>query len=278
MFCNKCGKPTADDDLFCRFCGNRLSVVNQEKNCGFDPLFDKIFSENESTQKIELDNGFTVYQSKSKQKFDVNKCSVCGGTMLTKTGLFNYMCEYCGSKFTVNENNDIIDSKLTQAEILDVFQKAAHLENSGQYVDELQLFLKHQSQASDNVLFLVKLGRAYRHCGMYDKAIEVYKNAISVDPSFGSSYANIGAVYIFTGQYRLAEENLLKGLKLMSANTTRNTKSDFAVVHSNLALAVGHQGRKQEAKRYLEIAEKQYGYPNGARVRELIGIKKGLFR
>lgn len=277
MFCNKCGKPTADEDLFCRFCGNKLSAVNKEKACDSDSVFDKFFSENEKTQKTELDNGWTIYQSKNKQKFDVNKCSVCGGAMLTKTGLFDFMCEYCGSKFTVNEKNEIIDSKLTEAEILDVFSKAAQYENKGQYLEELQLFLKHQSQASDNLLYLVKLGRAYRHCGMCDKAIEVYNTVLSRDPSFGSVYGNIGAVYIYTNQYALAEKSLLKGLKLMKENSTRYTKSDFAVAHSNLAIAVGKQGRKSEAKKYLEIAEKQYGYTNGANVRSLIGIKKGLF-
>ena len=56
MFCNKCGKPTADEDLFCRFCGNKLSAVNKEKACDSDSVFDKFFSENEKTQKTELDN------------------------------------------------------------------------------------------------------------------------------------------------------------------------------------------------------------------------------
>ena len=261
MFCNKCGKPTGANDFFCKYCGNELELPNVSSS-----FQTTAFSENNSQS------------TEKKQKFNKDKCDICGSTVLSKIGSFDYMCEYCGSKFTVDEKNEIVDSKLTEAEILDVFLKAAEYENNGQHIEELQLFLEHRSQASDNPLYLNKLGRAYRHCEMYDKALEMYNIVLQLDPTFGSAYTNIGAVYICTGQYKLAEENLLKGLKLMKANSVRNTQNDFAVAHSNLALAVGYQNRTKEAKRYLEIAEKQYGYPNGARVRELIGIKKGLFR
>ena len=257
MFCNKCGKPTADTDVFCRYCGNKLADVNNDAS-----------AHDAQSQESE---------SAVKQKFDRNRCSVCGGNALIKIGLTDYCCDFCGSKFTVNERDEVVDSKLTESEILDVYVKANKFASLECYVDELKLYLDHLSQASDNPLFLVKLGRAYRHCDMYDKAIEVYNTVIAIDPTYGAAYTNIGAVYIFTKQYQLAEQNILKGIEVMSRDRLRFTNDDIGVAYSNLALCVGYQGRKKEAVKFLGIAEKEYGYKNGANVRNILGIKKGLF-
>ena len=62
----------------------------------------------------------------------------------------------------------------------------------------------------------------------------------------------------------------------MNQNRNEYTQSDYAIAHSNCAVALGKLGRKDEAKKLLKIAEAN-GYPNGDKVRQLIGIKKGLF-
>ncbi len=257
MFCNKCGKPTADTDAFCRYCGNKLSNLSNYTDASVS-----------QPQEVE---------STAKPQFDRNKCSVCGGNELIKVGLTDYCCDFCGSKFTVNENNEVVDSKLTESELLDVYVKANKFASLEFYVEELQLYLEHLSKASDNPLFLVKLGRAYRHCDMYDKAIEVYNTVIAIDPTYGAAYTNIGAVYIFTKQYKYAEENIRKGIAVMCADRLRFTNDDIGVAYSNLALSVGYQGRKKDAVKFLAIAEKEYDYKNGDKVRNILGIKKGLF-
>ena len=62
----------------------------------------------------------------------------------------------------------------------------------------------------------------------------------------------------------------------MNMNRAEYSNDDYAVAHSNLAIAIGMQGDKESAEQYLKIAE-QNGYENGRKARKMIGIKKGLF-
>ena len=241
MFCKECGNKIIDGSLFCNKCGTKVGENN-------NPPVEKVF---------------------------LNRCESCGAN-LKRLSANHYLCEYCGSEYYTNNENIIMSHKITEKEIMDVFYKAAELEKKNKFWDELQCLLSIVDKASDNVLFLVKLGRAYRRNNMLQKALECYEKARILNSEFASIYSNIGAVYILTKQYELAQASCQRAVELMNRNRAEYTNDDYAVAHSNLAIAVGMQGQKENAKKYLKIAE-QNGYQNGAAVRKMVGIKKGLF-
>lgn len=247
MFCKKCGNQIDDDSVFCNKCGT----------------------------KVAEEKAPTAEKASSAEKIFTNQCESCGAK-LTKLSDNHYLCEYCGSEYFTNSENKVTSNKITEKEILDTFYRAAELENKNQFWDELQYLLSIEDKASDNVLYLVKLGRAYRRNNMFQKALDCYEKAKKLNPEFASIYTNTGAVYILTKQYALAQEPCMKAVELMNKNRSQYTNNDYAVAHSNLALAVGMQGNKVAAKKYLQIAEAN-GYQNGATVRKMVGIRKGLF-
>lgn len=242
MFCPECGTKVDDSAKFCVKCGTKLKGAVQEQK----PL-------------IKL----------------TNHCETCGAN-LKKLSEGHYLCDYCGSEYFTNEKGEVADAKITEKEILDAMYRAAEFERKNQFWDELQCLLSASEQAPDNTLLLAKLGRAYRRNNMHAKAVACYEKAIEINPDFGSPYSNLGAVYVLNGQYKKAEECCKKGVALMNANRIDYTNDDYAVAYSNYAIAVGKQGRKEEAKRLLKIAESN-GYKNGDAARKMIGIKKGLF-
>lgn len=241
MFCSKCGCELNSNDVFCSKCGNK---VYEEKKTDDTP------------------------------KFISNNCGNCGAA-LKKLTQSRYLCEYCGSEFFTS-NNTIVKSKISEQEIVDVFFRAAKLELENKFYEELQCLLSISEKASDNATALVKIGRAYRRNNMLDKAVEYYERAIDLNSVYANAYCNLGAVFIFTEEFVKAEKQLRKAIKLMNENRSSYSQDDYAVAHSNCAIAVGKQGRIDEAKELLKIAEAN-GYSNGNTVRKMIGIKKSLF-
>lgn len=241
MFCSKCGNQVGEDAAFCSKCGAKI-IVNAEVQ------ETKLFS---------------------------NTCDSCGAK-LKRVADNHYICEYCGSEYHTNDQNEVASRKLTEKELLDVFYKAAEFDGKEKYWEELQCLLAVEETASDNVLYMVKLGRAYRRNTMYAKALECYEKAQKLNPEYASIYSNIGAVYIATKQYEKALAPCQKAVGLMNKYRAENTDSDYAVAHSNLALAYGYLGQKDRAKEFLRIAEAN-GYKNGNAIRKMVGIRKGLF-
>lgn len=241
MFCRECGNKIAEGSLFCNKCGAKI-VKNSKSS------IEKVFS---------------------------IKCESCGAR-LKRLSVNHYMCEYCGSEYYTNDDNIITSQKITEKELLNVFYKAAEFANKNKFWDELQCLLSITDKASDNVLFLVKLGRAYRRNNAYQKALECYENAKKLNSEYANIYCNIGAIYVHTKQYQQAQTACQRAVELMNINRAEYSNDDYAVAHSNLAIAVGLQGQKENAKKYLRIAE-QNGYKNGATVRKIVGIKRGLF-
>ncbi|MBE6626061.1 MAG: tetratricopeptide repeat protein [Ruminococcaceae bacterium] len=240
MFCKKCGKSINENDSFCSFCGERVVIVNQQTH----------------------------------KKF-TNKCESCGAVCKQFTPS-HFVCEYCGSEYHLSNDNEISNTKITEIEILKVFRKAAEFEVREKYWEELQCLLEITDRAHDNSTFWVKLGRAYRRNSLHSEAIRCYEEAKRVNPNNAAIFTNIGAVYIVTKQYDVAEPICKTAVEMMNKNRLAYTNDDYAVAHSNLAIAIGMQGRKEEAKQCLKIAEIN-GYKNGNTVRKMIGIKKGLF-
>lgn len=241
MFCEKCGAKISENAKFCSSCGEKV----QSKG------------------------------SSGKRELITNKCGTCGAMikMLTPN---RYLCEYCGSEYYTTNDGEITDSKLTEKEVLDIFYQAAKYENAGKFWEELQCLLGSIDKLSDNVTYYIKLGRAYRRNDMHAKALECYEKAKELNSNDATIYTNIGAVYIFANRFKEAEENCKKATEMMQKDRVKYTQNDYAVAFSNLAIAVGKRGRKDEAKRYLKFAEDN-SYKNGDTVRKMIGIKKGLF-
>ena len=211
----------------------------------------------------------------SDKKVLSNVCDSCGAK-LKRLSDNHYLCEYCGSEYYTNNENVVTVQKLTEKELLDIFYKAAELDVKEKYWEELQCLLSVEDKAADNVLYMVKLGRAYRRNNMFSQALACYEKAKALNPEYANIYSNIGAVYSSTKQYDKAVAPGLKAIELMNRNRQEYTNDDYAVAHSNLAIAYGMQGQKEKAKAYLKIAEAN-GYKNGAVVRKMVGIKKGLF-
>lgn len=241
MFCINCGNDIDDHDLFCNMCGTKVTRANSQP-----------------TQRVFL-----------------HKCESCGAKV-KKLSSTRYICEYCGSEYGIDKDHFIQDSKTTEQEVLDVFYKAAEFESKDMFREELQCLLGIADIASENVLYMVKLGRAYRRNNMPKNALDCYEKAKRLNSEYAAIYTNIGAVYILSKQYKEAEEPCLKAVELMNRNRADYPNDQYAVAYANLALAVGMQGQKSSAKQYLKIAEDN-GYKNGDRLREMVGIRKGLF-
>ncbi len=247
MYCVKCGCKLKDSDIYCCLCGNK--VATEEKN---------------------------IQPAKQPVKVFNNKCEGCGAVLkMLQKG--RYLCDYCGSEYFVENDGDVTQSKVSEKEIMDVFYRAAQFEARDKYYEELSCLLSLSEKAADNVMVLVKIGRAYRHNDMYEKAIEYYQKAIAVNPQYPMSYTNLGAVYILINNPERALGYLRTGIQLMNANRSSCSDDDYAIAHSNYALAAGKMGRKDEAERFLEIAEKN-GYPNGNAVRRKIGLKQSFWK
>lgn len=245
MFCSKCGCELRDADVFCNKCGTK--VIGASENKGM--------------------------QQSSGLQLIATKCEACGAPTLKETRRGHFLCEYCGSEYITNETHEVVESKLTEKEVLDILMEAAHCELNERYYEELQCLLKAEEKASDNVILQVKIGRAYRRNNMYEEAMQCYEKAMQLDPSYANIYSNIGALYSLINQYVQAEEYLKKALAMMEENRIRYTNDDFAVCLSNYAFAVAKLGKKKEAKKLLDRAEEN-GYKNANAARKLLGLKK----
>ena len=194
------------------------------------------------------------------------KCECCGGNSLRKYDGNGLMCDFCGSKFRLDENEDIISKEVVDAKLMSLFIDAEKCREAEKYTDALQIYIKALELDEHNAAVWVKLGRAYRECGLHDKALECYNKAISLEPNFPTAYSNIGAILLFRKDYQGALEYYEKGMGLISENDT-----DYPTVLANYAMALAFTGDKKQAAALLNKAEKK-GYQNGAAARKIAGI------
>lgn len=193
-------------------------------------------------------------------------CDGCGGKSFTKKGN-QYECEYCGSTYTLENDENIVKKTLTDAKVIEYYFEATKYMQKNNYFEELKSLSKALAIDSSNALTLVKLGRCYRNLGMIDKAISTYEKALEFDPQMGTAYTNLGTIYILNKNYREAVTQYEKGLPFIS------NEDDYWVAYANYAVAIAKLGDISRAKNMIDEAER-HGYENGDRCRELAGVKK----
>jgi len=107
----------------------------------------------------------------------------------------------------------------------------------------------------DNPDALHNLGQRYQQQGEYQKAIEQYKKAIAMRPTFYNAYNNLATCYGELEMYPQAIEALEKCISL---------KPDDYYAMSNLAVTMIRTGNKEDALRFAEQAVRtEPAYVNG---------------
>ena len=147
------------------------------------------------------------------------KCEACGGNELKKQGNV-YECTFCGSKYILDTDENIINKNLTEDDIISKLVYANQLHEADKYGEELKILTECYEKDSSNSGILTKLGRCYRSLNYIDKAIEYYNMAIEINPNEATAYSNIGTIHILRGDYDKALPYYEKGLPLFD-------KADF---------------------------------------------------
>ena len=172
-------------------------------------------------------------------------------------------------RMRVNIENGITQT-LSDAEIIEIHnyytQASIHMSKNN-FVEEFEALSKALAIAPNNASTLVKIGRCYRSLGQHDNAIDSYKKAIQIDPSFGVAYTNLGLVYLLKEEWLEAIKQYKTGLALSDQNT-----DEYWTAYANYAIVIGNLGDTDRAKEMISEAEK-HGYKNGDNCRYMAGIK-----
>lgn len=209
-------------------------------------------------------------ERKDNMKLDRFVCESCGGNSFRLKQGF-YECEYCGSKYFVDQNDTVVKKTLTDAKVLACYMEAEKHAQKGIYSEELIALSKALDMDPNNAGTLIKLGRCYRHIGLQEKALEAYRKAIEIDPQEGTAYTNTGAIYLLNENYAEADRYYKKGLPYIP-----DTEADYWQAYANHAIVVAKLGDRSKAKAMIKEAER-HGYKNGDGCRKMAGIKKFLF-
>ena len=193
-------------------------------------------------------------------------CDGCGGRSFIKKG-DSYECEYCGSSYIIENDENVVSKTLTDAQIIEYYLEATKYMLANNYSEEFKALSKALDLAPNNALTLVKLGRCYRNLGLQDKAIEAYQKALEIDPSLGTAYTNLGTIYILNQKWSEAATQYQMGLPLIDQK-----EDDYWTAYANYAIAVAKLGDTARANNMIKEAE-QHGYKNGNTCRSLAGIK-----
>ncbi len=198
---------------------------------------------------------------------NIATCPTCGAHEFARDSEGVVLCRYCRNRILEKDlGGAFLSPEEKQAQVVDLLFKAEKLRSEERHHEELQTLTKAVSMAPDSVPALLKLGRVYRHMGLCSKALECYERARELDPGSGVAYTNTGAVYIVTGEYDRACEWYERGLSIMS-----RVDPDYPSALANYALALGMNGNKKQAVRYLKKAMKR-GDKWGEAVRVVLGI------
>lgn len=199
------------------------------------------------------------------------ECSACGGKSFTRINSNTIVCDYCETRFTLEESEQGSNAQggsaeLRHAKIIALTAQADALHNEQKYQEEVNLLLQALDLDEQNSDVWTKLGRAYRLLGLYDDALRCYERALKLDPENAAAYGNIGVVYQVKGDYGKA----VRYLKQAQLKCDKSS-SDYAVMTANLALATYKGGARERGIQLINEAER-LGYPKANAARQQMGI------
>jgi len=94
-------------------------------------------------------------------------------------------------------------------------------------------------------LLYYKTGNNFLKKKDFVSAVESYKDAVLIDPSYFKAYCNLGVAYKNLGLYKEAEESLEKALKI---------KPHSAVIYNNLGNVATAKGDFAQARLFYQKA------------------------
>jgi len=120
-------------------------------------------------------------------------------------------------------------------------------------------------QTDDQKRARIRLQLAIDYYGQrqLDTALDEIKKALLADPAFAEAYGVRGLIYMDMGETRLADENLLRALRLQPGNP------DFA---NNYGWFLCRNGREKEAIPYFETALANKAYQSPAKALNNAGV------
>ncbi|MGB6053820.1 MAG: type IV pilus biogenesis/stability protein PilW [Burkholderiaceae bacterium] len=120
-------------------------------------------------------------------------------------------------------------------------------------------------QTDDQKRARIRLQLAIGYYGQrqLDTALDEIKKALQADPAFADAYGLRGLIYMDMGETRLADENLLRALRLQPGNP------DFA---NNYGWFLCQNGREKEAIPYFETALANKAYQSPAKALNNAGV------
>lgn len=195
-------------------------------------------------------------------------CDACGANQLVRRRGY-YECEFCGSRYLIDEDEQVTGRLITDSQLVQKYFDAAKCMRSGDHTGELRILTEALALDQDNTTTLVKLGRCYRTLGFSDKALEIYQQALEIDPECGLAYTNTGTILLLRQDWHGGAAQYEKGLPLIDKTT-----NDYWTAYANYAVAVAKLGDPARAEAMVREAE-QHGYANGAKVRAMAGLPGG---
>jgi len=91
------------------------------------------------------------------------------------------------------------------------------------------------------------LANIYQQNGDWEKALENYQKAAQINPNIWQTHQNMAAIYFEIGEFEKAKESALKLLEI---------NPQVPHIYRNLGLIYYNLGQLEEAKKYLEAALK----------------------
>lgn len=212
-------------------------------------------------------NGHTKINKKVIDSMEQIICKSCGGNSFKKSGNIRE-CEFCGSTYTIESDNTVVDETLTDAKLVQYYLEASKYQNNNDFSGELKVLTQALELNPNNPLTLVKVGRCYRNLNLHNEAIKMYKRAIAIDPKTGTAYTNIGTICLLNQNWSEASTYYQKGLPLIDKG-----ENDYWVGYANYAIAIAKLGDPKKAEQMIAEAE-SHGYKNGDGCRKMAGIQK----
>ena len=108
----------------------------------------------------------------------------------------------------------------------------------GAHTKEIEVYIQAIRINPNNAIAHYSLGIAYYELGFHKDAIEAFKQAIRIDPDYAKTYCNLGVTYGQLGFYKDEIEAYIQAIRI---------DPDYAKAHYNLGAAYGQLGFHKDA-------------------------------